>query len=55
MNGIVPAAINRVNEVRDIFKIPIENEAVISVMIGYPKLNYKRAIKRKNRNIELIK
>jgi nitroreductase len=54
MNGIVPAAINRVKEVRDIFKIPNENEAVMSVMIGYPGVKYKRAIKRKNRNIELI-
>ena len=54
MNGIVPAAINRVNEVRNIFKIPKGNEAVMSILIGYPKVKYKRAIKRQNKNIELI-
>ena len=54
MNGIVPPAINRVKEVRNIFNIPKENEAVISVMIGYPKIRYKRAIKRKNANIDFI-
>lgn len=46
MVGIVPAAINKVNEVRNIFKIPEENEAIMSVIIGYPKYKYKRAIKR---------
>jgi ferredoxin len=54
MNGIVPPAINRVKDVREIFKIPDKHEAIISVMIGYPKIKYKRAIKRKVRNLELI-
>lgn len=54
MIGIVPAAINRVKEVRDIFQIPDENEAVMSVIIGYPKYKYRRTIKRKNRNIKWI-
>jgi ferredoxin len=54
MNGIIPAAINRVKEVRDIFEIPKDNEAVMSLMIGYPKIKYRRAIKRRNRITEWI-
>ena len=54
MIGIVPAAINKVSKVKEIFKIPDENDAVMSLIIGYPKYKYKRAIKRKNKNIEWI-
>ncbi len=46
MNGIMPAAINKVEKVRKIFKIPEENEAIISLIIGYPKYKYQKAIKR---------
>lgn len=54
MVGIVPAAINKVKMVRNIFQIPRENEAVMSVIFGYPKYKYKRAIRRKNKNINWI-
>ena len=54
MVGIVPAAINKVSKVKDLFKIPELNEAIMSVIIGYPKYKYKRAIKRKNENVEWI-
>jgi nitroreductase len=54
MIGIVPPAINRVNKVREIFKIPEGNEAVMSVIIGYPKIKYKRSIQRKYINIDYI-
>lgn len=46
MNGIIPAAINKVEEVREVFQISQENDAVISVIVGYPKYKYKRTIKR---------
>ena len=52
--GIVPAAINKVKKIREIFQIPEENEAIISVIIGYPKYKYKRTIKRKIQNINWI-
>lgn len=55
MIGIVPAAINKVSELKEIFKIPESNEAVMSVIIGYPEYKYKRTIMRKNKNIEWIK
>lgn len=54
MIGIVPAAINKVKEIREIFQIPKENEAIISVIIGYPKYKYKRTIKRKIQKINWI-
>jgi nitroreductase len=54
MIGIVPAAINKVNKVREIFRIPENNEAVMSVIIGYPKFKYKRTVKRKNFNVTWI-
>jgi NAD-dependent dihydropyrimidine dehydrogenase PreA subunit/nitroreductase len=54
MIGIVPAAINKVKEVRDIFQIPTDNEAIMSVIIGYPKYKYKQAIKRNVQKINWI-
>ena len=54
MIGIVPPAINKVTEVREIFGIPKENKAVISVIIGYPKYKYRRTIKRRNHKINWI-
>jgi len=54
MIGIVPAAINKIKEVKDIFQIPEENEAIISVILGYPKFKYKRAVKREKKHITWI-
>jgi len=54
MISIVPAAINKVKEVREIFKIPEENEVVISVILGYSKIKYKRGIKREKKRITWI-
>lgn len=54
MIGIVPAAINKIKAVKDIFQIPEENEAIISVIIGYPKFKYKRAVKREKEHITWI-
>lgn len=54
MIEIVPAAINKVKELRDIFRIPEENDAVMSLIIGHPKYKYKRAIKRNMQKIEWI-
>ena len=55
MIEIISAAINKVKEVRNIFQIPEENEAVMSVIIGYPKYKYKRGVKRAMQEIDWIK
>ncbi len=51
MNGIIPAAINKVKAVRNIFEIPNEDEAVISIIFGYPKYKYQKAISRFNTKV----
>jgi len=51
MIELVPAAINKVKAVKEIFHIPESHEAVISVILGYPKIKYKRAIKREKKNV----
>jgi hypothetical protein len=54
MNEIVAASINRVPEVRQIFQVPDEHEAVLSLILGYPKYTYKRAIKREYQKIHWV-
>lgn len=46
MIGIVPAAINKVNSVRTTFHIPSSHDAVMALIVGYPKIKYLRTIKR---------
>jgi len=50
----VPQAINRDKKLKEIFQIPKENEAVMSVIIGHPKYKYKRGIKRKKHKIHKV-
>jgi nitroreductase len=54
MNGLVPAAINKVKDVRKIFHIPVHHEAIISVIFGYSKYQYRRAITRKVQPVSWI-
>ena len=54
MISIVPAAINKVPEIKKIFGIPEEHEAVISVILGYPRYKYRRAIKRPYQQISWV-
>jgi len=42
----VISPINRSKKLKEIFQIPDNNEAIISVIVGYPKYRYKRTIKR---------
>jgi nitroreductase/NAD-dependent dihydropyrimidine dehydrogenase PreA subunit len=52
--ALIPAAINRDKEIKELFQIPEENEAVVSLILGYPKYKYKRIIKREKRDIHWI-
>ncbi len=54
MIGLVPPAINKVKEVREIYQIPEENEAIMSVVVGYPRIKYHRTIKRSGQIINFI-
>jgi len=52
--GLISPAINKVKELKKLFQIPEENEAVISLKLGYPKHKYKRVIKRERRDVNWI-
>lgn len=54
MVQIVPAAINQSKKLKEIFKVPEENEAIMSVIIGHPKHRYQRIIKRKTHTIHKV-
>ena len=49
MNGIMPAAINKDAQIRHIFNIPQNHEAIISIMFGYPKYKYVKTVKREHK------
>jgi nitroreductase len=53
-NGLVPSAINKMSELKQIFEIPENHEATISLMLGYPKYQYKRTVKRTKTNVKFI-
>ena len=46
--------VNRNKKLKQIFKIPYNNEAVMSVIVGYPKYRYKRTIKRNKHKIRIV-
>jgi len=52
--GLIPPAINKVKELKELFQIPEENEAVMSLILGYPKYKYNKIVKRERRNINWI-
>lgn len=52
--GLIPPAINKVKELKELFQIPEENEAVMSLILGYPKYKYKRVIKKEKRDVNWI-
>ena len=43
--------INQTKKLKQIFQIPDDNEAVMSVIVGYPKYHYKRTIKRNKHKV----
>lgn len=54
MNGIVPAAVNKVRTLKERFRIPEQHEAVVAVIAGWPKYQYRRAIKRDHLHLQSI-
>jgi len=51
---LIPPAIERTPYLKQLFQIPKENEVVASMIIGYPKHKYKRAIQRQLKSITWI-
>jgi len=54
INGIIPAAINKEKKIKEKFNIPKDHEAIISIMLGYPKYKYKKTIDRKDKKINWV-
>lgn len=51
---LIPPAIERTPYLRQLFQIPEDNEVVASMILGYPKYKYKRAIQRQLKSITWI-
>jgi len=51
---LIPPAIERTPVLKQMFKIPEENIVVASMILGYPKFKYKRAIQRELKSITWI-
>ena len=45
--GLIPPAVERNKDLRKLFQIPKDNEVLASMIVGYPKVSFKRGIKRK--------
>ncbi|MHA1767858.1 MAG: nitroreductase family protein [Promethearchaeota archaeon] len=54
MIDLIPPAIERTNELRDIFRIPKDNEVIASMIVGYPKYTFQRGIQRNLANLTWI-
>ena len=51
---IIPPAINKKKELRKMFGLADNQEVIASIIIGYPKYNFRRGIKRQIRNVSWI-
>ena len=45
--GLIPPAVERHRELRKLFQVPKDNEVLASMIVGYPKVPFKRGIQRK--------
>jgi nitroreductase len=52
--GLVPPAIERSPELREVFEIPPENQVLASMIAGYPRHHFRRGIRRKLENVNWI-
>jgi nitroreductase len=51
---IIPPAINKDEELRELFGIPDNIEVITSLIIGYPKYKYQRGIKRSMQSVKWL-
>lgn len=52
--SLISVAVDKVNELRNTFHIPEQNEVVAAMILGYPKYHYKRAIKRELKSVNWV-
>lgn len=52
--GLIPPVVDRSPELRAMLQIPVENEALASMIVGYPKYHFKRGIRREMARVKWI-
>jgi nitroreductase len=52
--SLVPPAVERIPELRNLFQIPKDNEVLGSMIVGYPRRRFKRGIRRQLANVSWI-
>jgi nitroreductase len=52
--GLIGPGINRNKKLKESFRIPFGNEVIETVIIGYPRINFKRAIVRPRKNVTIL-
>ena len=54
MIDLIPPAVERQKDLRQLFRIPEGNEVVACLILGYPKYKYQRGIRRQLKNVTWI-
>jgi nitroreductase len=49
--GLIGPGINRNKQLKEMFRIPEGNEVIETVIVGYPKIRFKRSIVRPRKNV----
>jgi nitroreductase len=52
--GLIGPGINRSRKLKERYQIPSENEVIQTVIVGYPKINFKRAIVRPRKKVTIL-
>jgi nitroreductase len=52
--SLVPPVVERTPELRTLFQIPPENEVVASMVVGYPRVRFRRGIRRELADVHWI-
>lgn len=52
---LIPPAINRELQLQQLFEIPKGHSVVSALIIGYPKINYQRGIKKQTKEVTWLK
>ena len=52
--GVVPPAVEMTPALRSLFDIPERHEVLSSMILGYPKLSFQRAVRRKIAHVHWI-
>ena len=52
--GLIPPAVERNKDLRKLFQIPKDNEILASMIVGCPKVTFKRGIKRELAKVRWI-